>query len=204
VEETVDLRTQFGREREVRVEPLRWVCEPVYKARRREELPPAPPPVLPLACYPIERRPVDRRVRLTDRNGFFSDRATVDRSLLLCNPGLKAEGLAGAGGEARPYPAHLVGFALQAPSIQPTTVFTRDRHGVQEVRFQRSAALLEPATKNRPEDPLPPGLPQHCYRVEKPRPADVPPFLLVDQFGETRVRLRAPELFCDPAEKTLE
>lgn len=102
---------------------------------------------------------------------------------MLCNPAEKLESPNLATLDPPPFPAHLAGYALEAASLEPTAVFTRDPWGVQEILFHQTVALLEPATENQPQAPLPEGLPHHCYRVEKARPigADL---LLVGPFGE--------------------
>lgn len=204
VQERLELRSQFGRHPEVPLGPMRWLCEPVFKAHQRAELPAAPPSGLPLSCYEVAGELPPTRVALTDRNGFFAGKAEVGPPRMLCDPVRK---LAGAGQEdaadAVPFPAHLLGYALKAGPIAPTTVFTRGRFGAQEILFRRSMALLERATKNQRDAPLPEGQPFHCYHVEKGRSvaADL---RIVDQFGEHAVRLGSPALFCDPTVKELQ
>jgi hypothetical protein len=195
------VRTQLAVHRRLSLGHLRWVCEPVYKAHARENLPAAPPPELPLTCYDTGGEAPGAEVHLTDRNGFFDGDAKVGQPLMFCDPVTKQETPAGAPPPApSPFATHLMGYALEAPPIPPATVFTRDALGLREVRFRRTVALLEPSTKNDLEAPLPEDLPLHCYAVEASEPSNGR-LLLTDQFGRREVRLGSPALFCDPAVK---
>lgn len=200
----VDLRTRIGLLRGIAVEPLRWVCEPGFKAHVEDDVPEKPPRVLPLACYPIDRRRVGLPARLTDHNGYFDEKVIVDESLLLCNPGLELAGVGDLPTNLAPHTGHLVGFSLTAGDIPLTTVFVRDRWGVTEVAFERSFGLLERAVKNELHDQLPPGPPYHCYHVDRARPIEPRSLQLDDQFTSMTVDQGRPEVFCDLATRTLE
>jgi hypothetical protein len=202
-EAEISIRTQFGQHRRVPLSKLALVCEKVFKAHEEAKIPNLPPPLLPLTCYGIAGEPVGRRVELADRNGFFSGTVSVGRPEIFCDPAKKEEWRGQSSPELGSFGAPLTGYEISASTLpKPATVFTRGRFGARKLRFQKSTVLLEPSTKGNLEAPLPEEPPLHCYRVEGSQPVNEA-LVLVDQFGVHKVRVGAPQFFCDPATKTL-
>ncbi|HZP87573.1 MAG TPA: hypothetical protein VFB54_12210, partial [Burkholderiales bacterium] len=197
----VDIRSELALHRRVPLSRMSLLCEPVFKAHDQAQLPKDPPAQLPLDCYAIDGDPVNARLNLADRNGFFSGMTSAGKPELFCDPVKALEPR--PSNTQPPYAVHLTGYALTPNQLSPpATVFARDRFGAHKLTLFKNAVLLEPATKNQPGVALPSASPLDCYLVEGEAPMDNI-FSVGDQFGKHEIRVGAPRLFCDPTERTV-
>jgi len=180
---------------------IRFLCEPVHKAFNEDDLPEAPPDLLPLTGYIIDSvSSPGKTVVLKDQ--FTTDTFQVKTPMYLWDPVTSKIHTSPRSG--RVYPNPLKVFEITGESLdEAVTLFTRDQFGKQSFQIQEAVFLAEPAVKSA-KGTLPAGQkPLKCYQVAGGRSVKVFNVQVTDQFSTYRLNIEQPVLFCDPCAKTV-
>ena len=193
----VKLETRFGLESNVHVDHLIGLAAPAYKTHSESALPTCYPKYHPLTSYEIF---TDDSVSFVDtlEDQFTVGRYDVHQAKHLLVP---VDSLAVGSGlweAGQQYPSHLKLYYLKGEDLpQPVTIYTIDRFGKQKLAIQQPEWLAEPALKNE-SGQIPNRKPLVCYRVLDDSLNVNIKVRIVDQFGDARMVVLHPVLFCDP------